>query len=223
MGSHPARRKPRYFTPGRAHLAHGCLISTAIFGLAGCGGPARIYPPDIDAAAAGAAAVKQLDRDGDQLLSAEELKSCHGIHTEFVRYDKDGDNRVSAEEIATRIGELSRDGKTGLYSIVCKVMLDGAPFSGAEVEFIPEGFLGDAVQTARGVTNSRGMVRVSVDDITSSNESVAVRGVQPGIYRVAISGTSEAITARYGKGDALGLEVSEECLGTNIVFRLTSK
>ena len=47
--------------------------------------------------------------------------------------------------------------------------------------------------------------------------------MQPGIYRIAVTGPTEKVTARYGSGELLGLEVSEAVLGTNIVFRLTSQ
>jgi hypothetical protein len=215
------RRPPENL--GANLAAYACLFGAGLVVLPGCGGPARIYPPKVDVAAAGRAAVAQFDTNGDQLLSPKELDKCLGIQAQFAQYDQDGDGQVSAAEIATRITALSRDGYTGMYSVMCKVTLDGAPLANAEVEFIPEEFLGGAVQSARGTTNERGMVRPAVESFASSSDTAGIKGMQPGIYRVSVTGPSDSVTARYGSGDRLGLEVSEAVLGTNIVFSLTSK
>ncbi len=195
------------------------FVSIAVCTLGCSRGPARIYPPKVNAAQAAADAVEELDQDDDGLLAPEELKQCPGIYAARAAYDEDDDGHVSAQEIETRIAQLSRDGMTGMYSLACRFMLDGAPLAGATIELIPEKFLGDAVKNARGTTSSRGLVR----PITQGVGDAPLHGTQPGIFRIAVTGPTEAVTARYGDGELLGLEVSESCLGTNIVFQLTSQ
>lgn len=210
-----------YFPRIRRGALRTATTTLAIWGcVSGCSrGPARIYPPNVDAQQAGEDAVAQLDQDGDGLLSAEELTSSPGIYDKRTAYDKNNDGSVSAAEITQRIGELSRNGMTGVYSVSCRFLLDGAPLSGAEIELIPEEFLGDALQPARGTTSDNGLLRPTVEGVGAR----PLRGVQPGIYRVAVTGPDEKVTARYGSGERLGLEVSEAVLGTNIVLRLTSQ
>ncbi len=189
--------------------------------LSGCGGgPARIYPPDIDAAQAAAAAINEFDTDGDQLLSGEEIRACPAMLDALVRYDKDGDQFVSQEEIERRLGELSRNGLTGMYSLMIRVQVRGEPVPGAKVELIPEDFLGSAVKSASGVTSKRGLARPTS---ISPTDGEPLHGAQPGIYRLAITGPTDEITERYGSGEELGLEVGEHVLGSNIVFNLEAK
>ena len=197
----------------------GCATSLLLAAMVGCRrGPARIHPPKINAAQAAADAVAELDQDGDGLLSNEELEQCPAIHAAQRRYDKDNDGLVSANEIASRIGELSRHGLTGLYSLACRFTLNGAPLAGATVELVPEEFLGPVVQSARGVTSRRGLVRPTIEGVGET----PLRGAQPGLYRIAVTGPNDEVTARYGDGQRLGLEVSEACLGTDIIFHLTT-
>lgn len=212
---------------------HGHNFRNVVFGYAlatigtcvsGCNrGPARIYPPEIDAAKAAVAALEQLDSDGDQLLSIDELAACPAIRDAVERYDKNGDKQISGDEIAKRLGELSRGGLTGMYSLMFRVLVDGAPLPGAKVELIPEDFLGGAVQPARGVSSQRGLVRPATEGAAAENDGRRLPGVQPGIFRIAITGPTDEITERYGSGEELGLEVSESCLGTNIVFELETR
>ncbi len=207
-------------------LLRSCqLVSVIAAGVAsvGCGGPARIYPPKVDAGAAGEAAVAEFDTDGDKLLSKEELKACPAIQDAMRRYDQDGDEQVSASEIEKRIGALSRNGLTGMYSLMFRVLQGGRPLANAKIELIPEDFLGGAVKPAEGTTNEEGLVRPSMEGVTSSTDGVALKGVQPGIYRLAITGPTDEITERYGNGEELGLEVGEHVLGSSIVFNLEAQ
>lgn len=196
------------------------LGTAACLAAVGCRrGPARVYPPKVDFDKAAATAVAQLDADGDSLLTADELRGCPGIHSVRGRYDADGDRAVSAGEIAARLRSLSNGGKTGLYSVAVRFLLNGEPLVGARVELTPEAFLGDALQPGRGETRIGGLLR----PVTSGVGDQPLNGMQPGIYRIAVTGPTDAVTERYGDGAELGLEVSEACLGSNIVFRLTTR
>ena len=203
-----------------AALRSAVIVLALAVVVTGCRrGPARIYPPKVDAQQAGADAIAQFDQDGDGLLSYDELQNCPGIYDKRNAYDGNNDSSVSADELAQRIGKLSRNGMTGVYSVSCRFLLDDAPLADAEIELIPEAFLGDTLQPARGTTSSNGLLRPTVEGVGE----IPLRGVQPGIYRIAVTGPTEKVTARYGSGELLGLEVSEAVLGTNIVFRLTSQ
>ena len=160
-----------------------CAISIAMMGCSR--GPARIYPPKVDAAAAAAAAVDELDQNDDQLLSSAELKGCPGLFAERQKHDANNDDQLSADEIKAGLGELSRDGITGLYSLAIRFTLDGGPLTGATIELQPEKFLGGAVRPARGKTSSRGLARPQTEGLAES----PLPGVQPGARDISPSGT----------------------------------
>ena len=180
----------------------GSAVALLFLVLASCSrGPARIYPPDVDAAGVAAAAIESLDRDGNQTLSREELSDCPGMRDMFARYDSNGDGQVAADEIAGRIAELSRKGMTGLYSVACRVTLDGVPLGGATVSLLPEPFFGGALQPAQGITSRRGLVRPASEGVVTES-SGPPRGVQPGVYRVAVTHPDKQLPERYTSGAA---------------------
>lgn len=168
----------------------------------GCpAGPARVRPPSINAAAAGAKAIEMFDADQDGQLSGKELDKCPGLKDALARIDPSGRGAVTADMIAARI-RVWQELKVGRMAAGCRVTHNGKPLAGAEVKFVPEKFLGENVPTAAGTTNENGYVGLSLPGET--------RGVPPGFYRVEITKRGLDIPAKYNADTILGREVAPD-------------
>ena len=203
----------------------GCL--SALVALGCPSGPSRVHPPGIDADAAGLAAIKQYDSNGDEALSGDELLKIPGIKDEALpKYDKDGDGSVTAAEITERIIEW-QESRVGLgQSFLCSVLLDGAPIEGAVVKFVPEDFLGTEVKAAVGTSNSRGVVHVGIPQEDLPEDLKGINGMQLGLFKVEITHPDHNIAAIYNTQTTLG----EECAHdrrirspTDVVFMMISQ
>jgi hypothetical protein len=185
----------------------------------GCGGPGRIEPPSIEPSAAGAAALKAYDQDGDGGLSREECTRCPGLADEaFGRYDADGDARITGQEITARLQSML-DKKIGLVPAWCTVTLDGQPLAGAVVQLEPEVFLDGMLGAARGTTGVRGTAQI---DSVAAEGDETLPGTPPGIYRVRITHPEVNLPARYNQETTLGMEIAPLEQGAdNKTFRLT--
>lgn len=196
-------------------------------GLASCNsGPKRIEQPYIDASAAGAAAMELYDTNHDGAIASDELKNAPSLAAALANLDKDGDGRVTAEEVTERVRAWQQQG-TGLTNVRCTVLMDGRPLAGAEVVFEPEKFLGDTIETAVGKVSSSGSVSpVIPKDQRPTPQTPA--GLRLGLYKVRISkivGGRETVPARYNAETTLGQEVSADAPGMNrdhIEFKLQS-
>ena len=104
---------------------------------------------------------------------------------------------------------------------MASVRLDGRPLAGAEVSLVPESFMGDKTETAKGTTNEQGMARMR---ISTQPEGM---GVRPGFYRICVSklnGGKELLPKRYSEGTELGIEVVSDIFETrNPTLNLSSK
>ena len=124
----------------------------------------HIYPPAIDAAAAGTKAIEMFDANKDGKISGAELDKCPGLKAAIDQIDKTGKGEITAEKIAARI-KAWQDSKLGRMSLGCRLTHNGQPLAGAEVKFVPEKFLGlgDAPKwIASGKTDQNGMVMLTV-------------------------------------------------------------
>jgi hypothetical protein len=178
-----------------------------------------LVPPDVSANA-GTAAIKQFDTDGSGTLDSEELSASPALKSAMAAMDKDGDAQLSAAEIDARIDEW-RDSKVALTSVMATVRLDGRPLAGAEIAFVPESIMGDKTETAKGMTDNQGMVRLRISDAPEG------RGVRPGFYKIRISketNGTETLPQKYVDGTELGIEVVTNSFdGRNPVFDLKSR
>jgi hypothetical protein len=175
--------------------------------------PPRIYAPTIDAAAAGARAMEMYDANKDGKLSGEELDKCPGLKAGM------GGGEVTAEAITARILAWQRS-RLGRLPIGCTVLHNGQPLEGAEVKFVPEEFLGEAMQqsaVATGKTDQNGATPLSVG---VSGKQFDPEGVPPGLYRVEITKPGLDIPAKYNTQTVLGHEVSYETMIHPIIFDL---
>jgi hypothetical protein len=173
-------------------------------------GRSGLRPPDIDAKAAGEAAITALDTSGDRVLSGQELDRIPAIRSALGMFDTDGNKQVSAEEIAARI-ESWQIVPVPAIPMNCSVRLGRRPLAGATITLEPESFLADQLRPASGITDSSGFAYLSMesgDGVTSGSS-----GVQCGLYKVRISkrsGTKEQIPAKYNSETTLGLEVAPD-------------
>ncbi len=165
----------------------------------------RLYPPAIDAKAAGVEAIKQFDTDHDGEISGKELDKCPGLKAAIDTIDPSGKGEITAADIAARI-KAWQDSKLGRMSLSCSVKKNGQPLEEAEVKFVPEKFLGDKFKTATGKTDANGMAMLSIPRINPP-------GVAPGFYRVEITKDGETIPAKYNTDTILGQEVALDAKG----------
>ena len=189
----------------------------------GCREFRRVKPPKINADTAGDEAISRYDVDGDSLLSLEELKQVPGI--DAAKFDTDRNRTVSSQEIAARVRKW-QDSRLGLISCLCVVKLDGKPLAGATVNYVPEEFLGQAIQPGSGTTNTHGSAEVGIakDDLRSDLQRFKV--MHCGIFKVAITHPDHAIPSRYNAETTLGHEVCLESPGApypSKVFDLKSR
>jgi len=178
-----------------------------LIGLACCIGcsnsPAPLLPPSIDRGAA-AAAIAMYDVNSDGGISGDELKKVPALRASLKSIDKDGDGKITANEIENRIAAWKRTG-LAIMRLTAQVRRNGQPISDAEVKFVPEQFLGDALRPALGKTDSSGMTGMQI----SSEPDEA--GVQLGFYRIQVSKKGpkgeETIPAKYNTESESGVEV----------------
>lgn len=193
-------------------MKHVCHFSWAtLFAAAlGCSdSPSRLTPPSINSAA-GEAAIKQYDANGDGGISAAELDKTPPLKSAMARLDKDRDGKLTAAEINGRIEDWKKT-RVALTSVAPTIRLDGKLLAEAQVTLLPEPFLGESVEPATAKTNERGIARPR---ISAEPEGV---GVRIGFYRIQISKTvngKELVPARYNSQTEIGIEVATDVFET---------
>ena len=192
-------------------------VVVAADALLGCSrGPTAIRVPPIQPEAAAEGALLLYDKNGDGLLSADELASCPALVDALKNHiDKNNDQRLSKEELTERFAMWAHGG-VGLSYLICRVTVGGRPLAGAQVKLVPESFFGDVIQPAEGTTGSSGSARLAIDKSNLPSDLQSFRGVQQGLYRVEITHQSVNIPAKYNTDTTLGVEVSFES-GRNVV------
>jgi hypothetical protein len=173
-----------------------------VLGCGGTGGARAVRPdaPDKDAAAK---ALELYDANHDGFLDAKEVEKAPGLKAAFEQIDKDHAGKISSDQIAARI-KWWAETKVGRVHVQCFVTHNGKPLAGAKVLFVPEKFLGDALQPGSGTTNQGGLAGIA----SPYAEDPTVRGLSPGFYRVEISKEGEKIPAKYGAETVLGAEIA---------------
>jgi hypothetical protein len=189
----------------------------------GCNrGPKRIKPVNIDTRAAAKLAMEQYDTDGDGSLSADELKQVPAIPESMDNFDQDGDGVVSSRELAKRMDQWEKQ-LTPILSLRCRVTLDRRPLPDAEVEFVPESFLEQYIETAKGTTDDTGAVRLEIPEENRPPELMTHPGIQAGMYKVRITHPRKKLPARYNTESQLGQEVAKDRRVIETKFELTSR
>jgi hypothetical protein len=209
-------------------LHTGLSAAGICLAVAGCSrGPTRLDAPDFDPAESAGRAMKQYDQNGDGFVAGDELEKAPGLKAAIKNLDMDDDGKVSEQEIADRVNTWLKM-NVGLTKFSCLVTLDGTPLQGATVTFVPEEFLGGAVQQAEDVTTMVGSAspRIPKEKRPSPDSPP---GMQLGLYQVQISlkqGDKETIPAKYNTQTVLGQEVSNDdwaIQNNQVRFNLTTK
>ena len=177
-------------------------VSIIFISLWGCGDSSRVEVPDYDPVAIAKGAIEAYDADTDGQLSKSECKS-----TPFTldRWDSDKDGSITESEIEERIGKYIEK-KTGMLDLTCKVTLNGRELGDAIVEFVPEEFMGGAIQTAEGTTSIDGMVMPAVPEIIAKDP--VLTGVQPGLYKIRVTHSDIKLPAKYNDATTLTFDAS---------------
>jgi hypothetical protein len=183
--------------------AAGCWLLFVV----GCGRePPRVVAPTIDAVAAGQEAIAEYDTNHDGAISGAELDQCPGLKSALKQYDN-GTGRITAADITERIRKW-QESRVSLSQTSILLTMDGKPLEGATVTAEPEKFLGSAIPSATGVTDSLGIVWLQI----AQNKP----GVYYGLYKLRVSkrvNGQETIPARYNARTELGFEKAPDAPG----------
>lgn len=179
--------------------------------LAGCSGGAidRGAAATLDPEASARQALDEYDANKDSFLDAGELERCPALKSCLPQLDKDGDQRLSAREIADRLAYYHAD-RLGRMAFGVEVSLDGSPLAGATVTFVPEKFLGSGYKPAAGVTGKNGVVDLQVEGETAPGIPCGLYRVT--VSKKDAKG-KELVPARYNEQTTLGQEVAPDLRG----------
>ena len=171
----------------------------------GCSrGPSRLHLPSISASSAGSEAIEMYDTDKDGKISGAELDKCPALKAAMAQIDTTGEGSITADKITDRIKAWQKT-KIARMPLSCTVLRNGRPLVDAEVQLVPEKFLGENVKTAKGKTDRNGVAIISIE---TTERSDPLGGVAPGLYRVEITKAGENIPAKYNTETTLGQEVA---------------
>jgi hypothetical protein len=194
------------------------LILLSTFVVCGCSSTEEpVAVPSFDANSIWSQALASLDKDGDKLLSEEEIEASPSLTAAMPTTDKDGDKQISDTELKQRVEEY-RDDYLALMPFACLVVQDGYPVVDATVRLVPASFMSDSIKPAIGKTDSEGFTVLAIN-------GMEIPGVQVGMYRVEISKRDdgeEAIAAQFNSETKLGQEVASDVEGIerDVVFEL---
>jgi beta-lactamase regulating signal transducer with metallopeptidase domain len=173
----------------------------------------RIYPPNIDAAAAGKKALEQYDTDHDGKISGAELDKVPSLASvqAMAGFKSTKEKGVTAADITARIKawQATKVGRIG--GIVAQVTRNGKPLHGAEVKFVPESFLGDKMPVCSDKMGPDGTGRIT-EPLSGAGDPP---GVPPGYYRVEITLPDGSIPAKYNTQTIFGEEVGPDVRRTS--------
>jgi len=180
------------------------IPSAAFFCLAiaaGCNGNRTLYPPKINAAAAASRAMAMYDANKDGKMSDNEFDQCSALKV----IAKNG--VVTPDLIESQCQKWTASG-IGRVPGSIRILRNGQPLLGASVKLVPEKFLGNDFKPTAGVTETGGVVAVSV----ATTYPGEPKGVSVGFYRIEVTKEGENIPAKYNTETALSLAVTGEVL-----------
>jgi hypothetical protein len=208
-----------------ARILFVCGIVSGL--LAGCSSqPARVNPVQIDASDASSAAMEMYDKDGDSALGGVELDAAPGLKKNVAKYDANSDGKIGRDEISQRISSWGSE-KLALMGATYIVTLDGQALEGATVTLVPEGYMGENVKPASGVTGPTGLARLSHEDefLPKTANGRPISGVFGGTYKIQVTHPSRSIPAKYNTATEIGEEIAPDINPNDAPMRLalTSK
>jgi len=171
------------------------LLAASICALSGCG-PGEVHIASYAPDQAADAALALCDANKDGLIDPQEATKAPSLVEGFTFLDVDKNRKLSREELLTPLEGFAK-GTVGIMDANATVLRGGQPVSNATVTLVPEPFMGQSVKKAQGTSDAQGMVSFQV-------EGESVPGVQPGFYRVEVTGGSGPIAAKYNTQTILG-------------------
>jgi hypothetical protein len=175
--------------------------------LGGCSKTPKSYAPQVDADAAGTAAIEQYDADKDGKLSGPELDLAASLKSNLGKIDLDGDKALTADEITKRIRFWQTDKLYGSRAPLHVVVFHHrTPLAGAEVKLVPEKFLGEKMKIVQGKTEFNGAAMLKCEGDKPEDPP----GVGPGFYRVEITKPGEPIPSKYNAQTVLGIDTTAD-------------
>ncbi len=201
--------------PTRISALGASLAVAALVAATGCSGrPGPVDVVAVDAVAGSQQLIAANDKNGDGVLSQDELAALGAVRERFDVYDADGNGQIAQAELAENLARVF-DGRTGLLSASCRVTRNGQPLVGAYVYFIPIALIADSVPIASGVTEHGGVAKLSIQKEDLPKNAPPVSGlIRPGLYSVEIVHPTLKVPEIYNKQTTLGQEVTPEtCAG----------
>jgi hypothetical protein len=188
------------------------LTALMMIAFASCrSGPSPVKQPSIDATRAGKLAMEEYDKNGDGVVSGDELEKAPALKAALPRLDTNSDGGVSADEVTARVN-VWKEMKTGMMTVPCHVTLNGQPLADAKITLDPEAFLGDDIKTSFATTDQSGTATPNIPKEQRADPKLP-GGAHLGLYKVRISkivNGKETIPARYNTETILGQEVSHD-------------
>ena len=129
------------------------LLGALILLAAGCSGGATAVP-QISPRETADQALAEYDANKDGALDAKELEACPALRGAVKRVDKNGDGLLTADELADRLTIFQQQGM--LSDVTVEVTLDNRPLAGATVTLVPEKFMGTSYKPATATTDETG-------------------------------------------------------------------
>ncbi|MGI9455773.1 MAG: hypothetical protein ACR2NU_04385 [Aeoliella sp.] len=189
-----------------------CLFAPLLVLPVGCSRrPAAVPLPELNVSAAADMAVSEADNDGDGQLSTAELAKYPALAGAMGEWDADSSGKLSAEEIQKQL-QMWRDQGAAIRTVRCSVTMNGRGLEGANVEFIPEPFMGDGIKPASGITGQNGLLLPSLSKKDLPKDLQSFTGMHLGIYKVRITHPSKKIASEFNTNTTLGAVVGPSTL-----------
>lgn len=199
------------------------IVATAIM-LSGCGliGEPKIDTVSFDANGMAEKAFAEYDLNQDGSIADEELKSAPSLNSALAEIDTDGDQKISIDEMVACITNWNEVGP-GLQSVECEIAVDGVPLTGATVTLEPESFLGPEITAGTAITDESGVAYMVSEEAKAKGFP---EGMRLGFYKVKVSklnGGEESVPAKYNESTTLGRAISPNDRLSSYQFMLKRK
>jgi hypothetical protein len=161
-----------------------------------------------------------LDKNSDGSIQGEELASCPGLAASLGSWDTDGNKGISTAEAQQRF-EKWKSMRVGAINASTTLKLNGNPLRGAQVEWVPESWMGSGFPTATSTTDPSGRAIAKATSGGSRDASLG-DGLPPGFYRLVI--THPEVPERYRVNSQAGLMIApDDPMGLLKAIELTSE
>jgi hypothetical protein len=164
--------------------------------------PTRIQAPSWNPSGFADEVMEKLDTNGDSQINAGELAAAPGLAFGAKSIDTNSDGMLSRDELIDRF-QIYVDRRVGLTSKEIRFLYKGRPLAGAEVRLVPEFFLADLLEPARGTTNEGGSVIPEI-----ANNELRTPVMQSGYYRVEITSPRVDLPPQFNTATTVGVEVA---------------